>query len=198
MTVFSRRKSCAIAPKGRSSLQVSYPDGHIQQGPKNAPRPSPEKSPVCAQKRAELIAASRSQMYIVGRSATTPESRYGASMRTLGILWILYGLERFVVALAMFLCIPTLTVMWGALLTRVPNPFTLMDLFHFFLIFAIILSVVAGIISILAGLALTSGGASARKLGMLAAFLALLSGPLGIALGAYTLVVLVPAKVRNA
>jgi hypothetical protein len=119
-------------------------------------------------------------------------------MRTLGILWILYGLERFVVALAIFVCVPTLTVMWGALLTRVPNPFTLMDLFHLFLIFAIILAVVAGIISILAGLALTSGGASARKLGMLAAFLALVSGPLGIALGAYTLVVLVPANVRNA
>ena len=119
-------------------------------------------------------------------------------MRTLGILWILYGLERFVVALAMFLCMPTLTVMWGALLTRVANPFTLMDLFHLFLIFAIILAVVAGIISILAGLALTSGGGSSRKLGMLGAFLALVSGPLGIALGAYTLVVLVPANVRNA
>jgi len=38
-------------------------------------------------------------------------------MRTLGILWILYGLERFAVALGIFLCIPTLTVMWGALLT---------------------------------------------------------------------------------
>jgi hypothetical protein len=119
-------------------------------------------------------------------------------MRTLGILWILYGLERFVVALAMFLCIPTLTVIWGALLTRVPNPLTLMDLFHVFLILAIILAVVVGIISILAGLSVTSGGASARKLGMLAAFLALVSGPLGIALGAYTLVVLVPANVRNA
>jgi hypothetical protein len=119
-------------------------------------------------------------------------------MRTLGILWILYGLERFVVALAMFLCIPTLTVMWGALLTRVANPFTLMDLFHVFLIFAIILAVVVGIISIPAGLSLMSGGPSARKLGMLAAFLALVSGPFGIALGAYTLVVLVPANVRNA
>ena len=114
-------------------------------------------------------------------------------MRTLGILWMLYGLERFGVALVTFLCIPTLTVMWGALLTRVPNPFTLMDLFHIFLIFLIILSVVAGVISIVAGLALMSGGPSARKLGLLAAFLALVSGPLGIALGAYTLVVLVPA-----
>jgi hypothetical protein len=126
------------------------------------------------------------------------EIREGASMRTLGTLWILYGLERFGVALAIFLCIPTLTVMWGALLTRVPNPFTLMDLFHLFLIFAIILSIAAGIISILAGLALMSGGPSARKLGLFAAFLALVSGPLGIALGAYTLVVLVPASARKA
>ena len=119
-------------------------------------------------------------------------------MRTLGILWILYGLERFAVALGMFLCIPTLTVMWGALLTRVPNPLTLMDLFHLFLIFAIILAVAAGIVSILAGLALMSGGPPTRKVGLLAAFLALLSGPIGIALGAYTLAVLVPANARNA
>ena len=119
-------------------------------------------------------------------------------MRTLGILWILYGLERFVVALAIFVCVPTLTVMWGALLTRVPNPLTLMDLFHLFLIFAIILAIVAGIVSILAGLALMSGGPSMRKVGLLAAFLALVSGPIGIALGAYTLVVLVPANARNA
>jgi hypothetical protein len=119
-------------------------------------------------------------------------------MRNLGILWILYGLLRFVVALGVFLYSGTLTVMWGVLLTRVPNPFTLMDLFHFFLIFVIILSIVAGIVSIMAGLALMSGGPSARKLGLLAAFFALINGPLGIALGAYTLVVLVPAHLRSA
>jgi uncharacterized membrane protein len=118
-------------------------------------------------------------------------------MRNLGILWILYGLLRLAGALVVFLCSPTLTVMWGALLTRVPNPFTLMDLFHVFLIVVIILGIVAGIVSILAGLALMSGGPSARRLGLLAAFLALISAPLGIALGAYTLVVLVPASPRN-
>ncbi len=74
----------------------------------------------------------------------------------------------------------------------------LMDLFHLFLIFAIILTIVAGIVSLLAGLALMSGGPSTRKVGLLAAFLALVSGPIGIALGAYTLVVLVPANARNA
>jgi hypothetical protein len=118
-------------------------------------------------------------------------------MRNLGILWVLYGLLRFVAALAVFIYSGTLTVMWGALLTRVPNPFTLMDLFHFFLIFVIILGVVAGVLSIIAGLALMSGGQSARGLGLLAAFFALINGPLGIALGAYTLVVLVPANPRN-
>ncbi|HEU0370226.1 MAG TPA: hypothetical protein VFR42_13495 [Candidatus Acidoferrum sp.] len=118
-------------------------------------------------------------------------------MRNLGVLWVLYGLERLAVALAIFLCIPTLTVMWGALLTRVANPYTLMDLFHLFLIFAIAFSILAGIISILAGSALTSARPSARTLGLLAAFLALVSGPLGIALGAYTLVVLVPANART-
>jgi hypothetical protein len=121
----------------------------------------------------------------------------GVSMRNLGVLWILYGLLRFVAALVVFLSFPTLTVMWGALLTRVPNPFTLMDLFHIFLIFVVILDVIAGIVSIIAGLALMSGGPSARRLGMLAAFLALTNGPLGIALGTYTLVVLVPANPRT-
>ena len=87
--------------------------------------------------------------------------------------------------------------MWGALLNRVPNPFALMDLFHGFLIFVIILGVVAGVVSIIAGLSLMSGGQSARGIGMLAAFLGLTNGPLGIALGAYTLVVLVPATARN-
>jgi hypothetical protein len=87
--------------------------------------------------------------------------------------------------------------MWGALLTRVPNPFALMDLFHFFLIFAIILGIITGVVSLIAGSALMSSGQSARRLGILAAFLGLINGPLGIALGAYTLVVLVPANTRN-
>jgi len=118
-------------------------------------------------------------------------------MRNLGILWILYGVLRLVGALGIFLYSGTLTVMWGALLTRVPHPFALMDIFHLFLIFLIILGIVAGVVSIIAGLTLMSGGQSARTLGLVAAFFGLTNGPLGIALGAYTLVVLVPANARN-
>jgi hypothetical protein len=118
-------------------------------------------------------------------------------MRTLGILWILYGVLRWATALGAFLYSGTLTLMFGALLNRVPNPFALMDLFHIFLVCAIILGIVAGLVSIIAGLALMSGGGSARGLGLLAAFFGLINGPLGIALGAYTLVVLVPVNTRN-
>ena len=113
-------------------------------------------------------------------------------MRTLGVLWVVYGLTRIVVAVGAFVYSGTLTLMWGALLNRVPNPFFLMDVFHIWLGFAIVLGVVAGVISIIAGLAMMSGGGAARGLGILAALLGLINGPLGIALGAYTLVVLVP------
>jgi hypothetical protein len=137
-------------------------------------------------------------MYIGGRPGSeNGNAGAGVSMRNLGILWVLYGLVRFIGALGIFVYTGTLTVMWGALLTRVPNPFTLMDLFHAFLIFLIILGIVAAVVSIMAGLALMSGGQSARRLGLLAAFFGLTHGPLGIALGAYTLVILVPANARN-
>jgi hypothetical protein len=115
-------------------------------------------------------------------------------MRNLGILWVLYGLLRFAGALGIFLYFGTLTVMWGTLLTRVPNPFTLMDLFHAFLIFAIILEIVAGIVCIAAGAALMASGPSGRKLGLVAAFFGLTNGPLGIALGAFTLFALARAN----
>jgi hypothetical protein len=118
-------------------------------------------------------------------------------MRNLGILWVLYGLLRLVGALGVFLYSGTLTLMWGALLARVPNPFTLMDLCHGFLLFAIILGIVAGAVSIIAGHGLVSSGTSARSLALVAAFFGLANGPFGIALSAYTLVVWVPAGARN-
>jgi hypothetical protein len=65
-----------------------------------------------------------------------------------------------------------------------------------FLIFVMILCVVAGVVSIIAELSLMSGGQS-TGIGLLAGFLGLINGPLGIALGAYTLVVLVPVTARD-
>jgi hypothetical protein len=111
-------------------------------------------------------------------------------MRIFGILWVLYGVLRLIGALLLFLYSATLTLMWGALLSRVPNPYALMDFFHAFLIFAILLGIVAGAVCLICGLNMMSGAASARRLGLIAAFFGLTNGPLGIALGAYTLVFL--------
>ena len=119
-------------------------------------------------------------------------------MRTFGILWILYGLLRLIGALGVFLYTNTLNLMWGALLTRVPHYEPLMDFFHLFLIFVIILGIVAGIVCIIAGMNLMSGAASARKLAYIAAFFGLTNGPLGIALGAFTLAFLSRTESRNA
>jgi hypothetical protein len=118
-------------------------------------------------------------------------------MRTYGILWVLYGVLRLVGALLVFMYSATLTLMWGALLSRVPNPFALMNLFHIFLIFTIILGIVAGAVCIIAGLNLMSGASSARTFGYVAAFFGLTNGPLGIALGAFTLAFIRPAEMRT-
>ena len=111
----------------------------------------------------------------------------GGAYRTLGVLWLFYGIFRIAGAAAVVIWNGTLTVMWGAIITRVPDPFTLMTMFHVFWVFFVILGVVAGIISLLAGAALLSRGESARTLALVASFFGLTDGPLGIALGAFTL-----------
>jgi hypothetical protein len=121
------------------------------------------------------------------QTVTDSSGRYG----TLGALWLLYAILRFAGAVFILVYSSTLTVMWGAIITRVPNPFALMSLFHFFLIFAIVLNIIAGIFSLLAAMALLGRTGSARTIALVASFFALINGPLGIALGAYTLVIFV-------
>jgi uncharacterized membrane protein len=116
----------------------------------------------------------------------------GGTYRTLGVLWFLYAVLRFAGAAFIVVYDGTLTVMWGALLTRVPNALALMSLFHLFLIFAVVLNIIAGIFSLLAAIALFGRTGSSRTLALVASFFALIDGPLGIALGAFTLVIFLP------
>jgi hypothetical protein len=113
-------------------------------------------------------------------------------LRTLGGCWIVYGVIRLVLATLLVLYSGTATVMFGALLSRVPDPFTLMGDFHFLYIAMIALSVVCGILGVMAGLALLGGQRSGRTLALLAGFLSLSNIPLGTTLGIYTLVLLLP------
>ncbi len=112
--------------------------------------------------------------------------------RTLGGSWIVYGVIRLVLATLLVIYSGTATAMFGALLSRVPDPFTLMGVFHFLYIVMMALSVVCGILGLMAGLALLGGKQAGRTLALLAGFLSLSNIPLGTALGIYTLVVLLP------
>jgi uncharacterized membrane protein len=115
----------------------------------------------------------------------------GRNWRTLGSLWIVYGIIRLVAAILLVLYSGTATVMFGALLTRVPDPFSLMSIFHFLYVVAIIVTALSGIFGILAGLALLAGRTSARSLSLAAGFLSLCDIPLGTTLGIYTLIIFI-------
>jgi hypothetical protein len=86
----------------------------------------------------------------------------------------------------------TLTTMWGTVVSRVANPFAWMDSFRVFLAGMVVLAVGGGILALMAGMALMRRTSLSRPLVLTASFLGILNGPLGIALGVYTLVLLVP------
>jgi hypothetical protein len=113
----------------------------------------------------------------------------GDHARPLGICWVIYGLIRLAMAVFLVTFGGTATLMFGALLNRVADPFTLMGVFHFLYAVAVVLSAVCGLLGLLAGLALLGGQRSGRTLCLIAGFLSLPNIPLGTTLGIYTLIV---------
>jgi hypothetical protein len=117
-----------------------------------------------------------------------------ANHKPLAVCWLLYGILRLAMAVWLVSFTPIATVMFGALLVRVADPFSMMSAFHIFYSFAILLSAVCGVIGLLAGLALLSGWRAGRILALIAGFLSLSELPLGITLGVYTLIILLPSR----
>jgi hypothetical protein len=127
-----------------------------------------------------------------------PETAKLSSPRqVLGICWIVYGILRVLAGIWLILFSGTSTVMFGALLTRVPNPFALMNDFHVFYAGLVVLSLACGLFGILAGLALLANQGTARMLAVVAAFLSVSEIPFGTTLGIYTLVLLLPSPRLN-
>ena len=115
-------------------------------------------------------------------------------MKTLGICWIAYGILRVCLGVVQLFFEPTATVMFGSLLGRVPDPYWLMGLFHVIYAFLIVLSFACGILGFLGGLALLGKARAGRTLLIVASLLSLSEMPVGIALGVYTLIILVPGR----
>jgi hypothetical protein len=113
----------------------------------------------------------------------------GFHTRPLGICWVAYGVIRLVMSIWLVSFGGTATLMFGALLSRVADPFSLMSDFHFLYAATIVLSAVCGLFGLVAGFAILGGQRSARRLCLIAGFLSLPNLPLGTTLGIYTLVV---------
>ena len=107
----------------------------------------------------------------------------------LGLCWIVFGIFRLLVAVWMLSFAGTATVMFGTLLNRVPNPYSLMSVFHLIYSGWMILSAASGIFGILAGITLLTGTGVSRMLALVAAFLSVTFVPVGTTLGVYTMVI---------
>ena len=106
----------------------------------------------------------------------------------LGALWLLYGIARIVAGVVLILYSGVATVMFGALLGRVPDPAFLMATFHFLYAIAIVVAFASGLFGIMAGLALVAKKSGTRGLSLIASILSLADLPLGTTLGTYTLI----------
>lgn len=106
----------------------------------------------------------------------------------------MYGVIRLIMAVCLFIYSGTATLMFGALLDRVANPFALMADFHILYAAIIVLSVICGVLGIIAGVAQLAGNRSGRMLALIAGFFSLSNIPLGTTLGIYTLVALLPMR----
>ena len=109
-----------------------------------------------------------------------------------GILWLGYGCLRIAQVAFIVAFSGTLSLMWGALLERVPNPLAWMAAFHVFLVLAAAWCIVSGFFSFVAGFALLRHSPASKADTLIAALLALPDLPFGIVLGVYTLLALVP------
>jgi hypothetical protein len=126
----------------------------------------------------------------------TQGNRYGASKGTsfgaLGTLWAVYGVLMIAAAAFLIVYNGTLTVMWGAIVTRVANPFAWISAFHLFLGATVVMALISAALSLLAAGALLRGAASSRTLGLAAAAFGMLGTPPGVALGVFTVAILYP------
>jgi len=114
--------------------------------------------------------------------------------RTVGVCWIVYGIFRLILGICLIVYSGTATVMFGALLGRVPDAFSLMADFHLFYAALVVLSFVCGLLGLIGGLALLANQGLARKVVLVAALLSVSDLPFGTTLGIYTLIALLPFR----
>ena len=84
--------------------------------------------------------------------------------------------------------------MFGALLGRVPDAFSMMAEFHVLYAVVVVLSFVCGLVGLIAGMAIVANQRPGRKLALVAAILPVSDLPFGTTLGIFTLIALLPLR----
>ncbi len=127
-------------------------------------------------------------------------TRLGHHIPILGVLWIVRGVTRILMAswLGLFGArwVGAIAASFADRLPNFPNGLPLARLIETGIMFGSVLTIVIGIASMVAGWGLLERAPWARMLTVVLAFLALLRLPFGTALGIYTLVVLFPEPAR--
>jgi hypothetical protein len=124
--------------------------------------------------------------------STHPGTLTAGGTKALGLAWIVYGFLRLVATVWLIAFTTNATLMFGALLTRVPEPFSLMSWFHIVYSAAIVWSGISAVLGIVAGIALMASARAPRILVVAAALLALPELPFGVMLGVYTMTHIAP------
>ena len=127
-------------------------------------------------------------------SDSTATGNLNGQRQTLGVCWIGYGIFRLILGICLLVYSGTATVMFGALLGRVPDAFSLMADFHLFYAGIVVLSFVCGLLGLFGGIALLATQRIGRKLLLVAAILSVSDLPFGTTLGIYTLIALLPFR----
>jgi len=117
----------------------------------------------------------------------------GARHAILGALWALYGAMMVAGAVWVIVFNRTLTVMWGAVISHVANPFAWMNFFHAYLGVMVVVGFVAAALSFIAAFSLMMG-AGARLWSLIAAAFGMFTSPLGIVLGVFTVAAMYPMR----
>jgi hypothetical protein len=116
-----------------------------------------------------------------------PGTLTASGTKTLGFAWIVYGVFRLAVTVWLIAFTTTATLLFGALLTRVPDPFTIMTVFHILYSAVIVWSGISAVLGIVAGLTMLASQRDSHILVVAAALLALPELPFGVMLGVYTM-----------
>lgn len=125
-------------------------------------------------------------------SSAHPGVLTAGATKTLGLAWIVYGVYRLAITVWLIAFTTTATLMFGTLLQRVPDPYSLMTAFHILYSVVIVWSGISAVLGIVAGLAMLASQSAARILVIAAALLALPELPFGVMLGVYTMTRVAP------